>query len=83
MNTPKRVNFTENDKQLLLDIIKKRQIHKKKILIKKSEIWIKIAEEYNSQCESEPRCIKQFKVFYDNAKRNTRKEAASQHVNLI
>ncbi|KAL1509954.1 hypothetical protein ABEB36_004618 [Hypothenemus hampei] len=44
-----------------------------------NDIWTEIAECYNSQCENNPRSVKQLKVFYDNAKRNTRKDAASQH----
>ncbi|KAJ3634845.1 hypothetical protein MTP99_007787 [Tenebrio molitor] len=80
----KRVNFTERDKQLLLAIVGKYakiiedKSTKNCVTSSKTATWAKVCAEYNAQCETGPRLVRQLKVLYDNLKRSTRKTVAEK-----
>ncbi|CAH1380037.1 unnamed protein product, partial [Tenebrio molitor] len=45
----------------------------------KTATWAKVCAEYNAQCETGPRLVRQLKVLYDNLKRSTRKTVAEKY----
>lgn len=85
---PRQKNFTEGEKDVLLDIVVEHkavlecQQTNKKSNASKATAWQTIMENYNSQVV-EKRSVEALKVLYNNLKADTKKIVARKKVNIL
>lgn len=82
-------NFTEVEKQLLIDICLsyKHIVENKRTdnssVKQKLEAWEKIRDVYNASSETGPRTIKQLHALYDTLKKKVRKDNHDDRVSIF